>query len=990
MKKQEWLTAKYQFLSLAGCSVVLCCGLPGPASAQMSMQGQFSVGQSGAANYMVPIQAAPGVAGLEPKLAFMYSSQSGNGLMGAGWSISGLSAISRCPQTMAQDGNRGALNYDGNDRYCLDGQRLVNTPNRVTGTGVAGAYGANQTEYSTEIENFSRIISYNETGATNGPGSFVVKTRDGLTIEYGKTEDSRIEAQGRIDAQGHGVVIAWAINKVSDSKGNYYTVSYAEDNANGQYRPVRIEYGGNSAIPVMSNRAIVFDYETRPDVFPRYQSGSLNRLDVRLSKIKIVPVIASGAVSMEYVVSYAPFGPALNQSMVSSIQQCISGNCLPAVSMKYAVPDVSFSGVNFGTGGASAYWPGYATSTNQPFQFAGDFNGDGKTDFMYWDNPPAGWRVLLSTGSDWVAQNWGTGGGTGYWPNFASPSNQSFHFTGDFNGDGKTDFMYWEAGWRVLLSTGTGWTAQNWGTGGGGTGYWPNYNTMSSNQSFHFTGDFNGDGKTDFMYWDNGGWRVLLSTGSGWNAQNWGSGGGAGYWTGFSGSSNQSFHFTGDFNGDGKTDFMYWDNGGWRILLSTGSGWSASTWGVGGSTGHWVGYNNAPSNQSLHMLGDFNGDGKTDFMYWEGPSAGWRVLLSTGAGWVAQNWGAGTGLGYWSGMNTTASSQSYHFADDWNGDGKTDFMYWTSAGWRLLLSTGTGWIDQTWGTGGGTGQWLNSSTTTRQTFQMTGNFSGNGTPEFMYWDNNPAGWRVMGNPSTFNLTEISNESGVKTKVSYGVLPRMLGGRYKVDATPQSPLQLVSPSMKVVTDVDSNNGLNGFNRVSYTYGNLLGEIGTGRGILGFQWMQSEDVATGLVKRITYRQDFPFAGQVVTTGQGTSAVNFSNLGTKQFQYMCLDFVNPEAATCALAPGKRYFVYPNVIDSLNNKDLTSAGQVGVGTPGSHVTQSMDNWGNVTNTSTQTLDAAGAPTGHVKSMSNVYAPVDTNWYLGRALKSTTTVTTP
>jgi hypothetical protein len=76
-----------------------------------------------------------------PNLSLVYHSQSGDGLLGIGWSLSGLSAIYRCPATLLQDGFDGGVNYDANDRFCLDGQRLV---------AVAGAYGAHGTEYRTE------------------------------------------------------------------------------------------------------------------------------------------------------------------------------------------------------------------------------------------------------------------------------------------------------------------------------------------------------------------------------------------------------------------------------------------------------------------------------------------------------------------------------------------------------------------------------------------------------------------------------------------------------------------------------------------------------------------------------------------------------------------------------------------------------------------------------------------------------------------------
>src|SRR5690606_39189183 len=94
------------------------------AAAQMSLPGKFEVTDTGSASYTIPIQVVPGTAGLEPKLSLQYDSRSGNGLLGVGWSLSGLPSISRCGRTIAQDGQTGGVSYDANDRFCLDGQRL--------------------------------------------------------------------------------------------------------------------------------------------------------------------------------------------------------------------------------------------------------------------------------------------------------------------------------------------------------------------------------------------------------------------------------------------------------------------------------------------------------------------------------------------------------------------------------------------------------------------------------------------------------------------------------------------------------------------------------------------------------------------------------------------------------------------------------------------------------------------------------------------------
>nr|VFK45343.1 MAG: virulence plasmid B protein [Candidatus Kentron sp. SD]VFK49716.1 MAG: virulence plasmid B protein [Candidatus Kentron sp. SD]VFK81464.1 MAG: virulence plasmid B protein [Candidatus Kentron sp. SD] len=87
----------------------LCAALLHSAHAKElvgSIPGQLSVRQ-GAAVYTIPIQIPPGVAGMQSDLAITYNSNAGNGLLGVGFSLSGLSTITRCGQTIAQNRVKG-------------------------------------------------------------------------------------------------------------------------------------------------------------------------------------------------------------------------------------------------------------------------------------------------------------------------------------------------------------------------------------------------------------------------------------------------------------------------------------------------------------------------------------------------------------------------------------------------------------------------------------------------------------------------------------------------------------------------------------------------------------------------------------------------------------------------------------------------------------------------------------------------------------------
>lgn len=85
------------------------------------LPGEFSVSPTGAAIYSIPIDVPAGIGGMQPQLSLDYNSQGGNGLLGMGWSLGGLSGIARCPATLAQDNFLDPVDFDSNDRLCLDG-----------------------------------------------------------------------------------------------------------------------------------------------------------------------------------------------------------------------------------------------------------------------------------------------------------------------------------------------------------------------------------------------------------------------------------------------------------------------------------------------------------------------------------------------------------------------------------------------------------------------------------------------------------------------------------------------------------------------------------------------------------------------------------------------------------------------------------------------------------------------------------------------------
>jgi hypothetical protein len=851
------LTSRAESIIALGAAIFFALAVAS-AQAQMSTPGQFGVSPSGAATYSIPIQVPPGVAGMQPKLSLEYNSQGGNGLLGMGWNLSGLSAITRCPKTMATDGVRGVLTYEqSEDRFCLDGQRLMVTK---------GSYGAPGSEYRSEIDSFSKITAVGMAAgntAIAGPASFKVQTKAGVVMWYGETQDALIEA---VRASGYWYMNtpkAWMLNKVTDAVGNAMHFVYEEDRANGDVRIARINYGAN-AQPSTGAQSAEFVYQTRTDIVTAYDSGAFSSIVKRLSKIVTKN---NGQTIHETQLEYSSDA---NPSKLIRVSQCqADGTCLRPLVFDWQLPQLApenrvWLALNAGPGGVKV------AAADQSNQYSADFNGDGRTDYMWWNN---GWHVALSTGTEftvstaaWLSSNMMP---SGVLPYGNVPANQ---YVADFNGDGRADFMWWSNnGWYVALSTGNGFTVSPapWlNASMMPSGVTP-YGNTSANQ---YVADFNGDGRADFMWWSNNGWYVALSTGNGFTVS-------PAPWlnasmmpSGVTPYGNTSANqYVADFNGDGRADFMWWSNG-WYVALSKGNGFEPITQWLSANGGPYGAAANHPSNPRFQYIADVNGDGRADYIWF---NSGWNVALSTGLGFA-------TGVKWLdsvvpnTGIDTSpllTSSTNDVFVADLNGDGRADLMWRVYAGnnhrWYVAYSSGSSFG-------------LSHSTDLRANdlrINYLGDYDGDGIVDMMSLDNSAygSGWWVSAKAAQLNLISKFSEGGPlyyertnMTSVTYAPLSRSTSV-YKKEASgtyPQIdlslPLSVVSAHSKWVgANYSSSTSLFG-NTVTYEYGGLKADNatasvpGSGRGMLGFRWMKSTEQSTGIESYTEYSQSWPFIG------------------------------------------------------------------------------------------------------------------------------------
>src|SRR5262249_26211124 len=149
--------------------------------------------------------------------------------------------------------------------------------------------------------------------AGTGPAWFEVWTKSGQRMEFGNTSDSRALAQGKPTARN------WLVNKVSDTKGNYFTTTYVNDATNGQVYPSRIDYTGNAGAGLSPYNSVQFVYDAeRPDVVPAWHVGSLMKTTVRLSKVQ---TFAGSTMVADYRLAYAQ-SPTTGRSRVTSVTLC--------------------------------------------------------------------------------------------------------------------------------------------------------------------------------------------------------------------------------------------------------------------------------------------------------------------------------------------------------------------------------------------------------------------------------------------------------------------------------------------------------------------------------------------------------------------------------------------------------------------------------------------------------------------------------------------
>lgn len=919
-----------------------------PTTAVGHTVGSFAVTDGGAATYSIPIVVPPGVAGMQPKLSIGYSSDGGNGLLGIGWGLGGLSAISRCGKTLAQDNSNDTVLLATSDSLCLDGNKL-----RLT----SGTWGAVNSTYQTEMETFARVTAHGP--AVNGATWFSVKTKDGATLEYGNTADSRIESLNTLIPNTPRV---WALNKITDRAGNVMTFAYEEDGApNGSFRPTTITYTANSGASLSAAYRVTFQSETRPatDAVVGYIAGAVVRETKRLTAIETQyndPAVGNWRTVRKYRFSYNASGPTA-RSRLASVQECDKdSNCLAPTIISWKEPTYGWAATDSGSTAVPT-----SAGTGLPI----DMNGDGRVDFAYFDTGTATWKVAF-----------GNTDGTYTTPTNTSFGNATYHTLAlpiDVNSDGRHDLIvpHTDNTWWWLRYNGSSFTAS------------------TTNVSFtpvtvaNFTvADVTGDGRDDILYGSSP--TIYLRTNQS-SATTASFAAATAVWTTPSGEylSDLAFgppsaHFfsplqVADFDGDGRADVLTATRedvcGGepncqaddlfrWRVLQSTGTALVLKL--------SILATNATQPNRP--MVADINADGRQDLVYAAGStSKTWRYRLGNGGSAASQLMQAEVDTG----IQTGASGEG--LISDCDGDGHTDLIDTWNGTRRCMRSNGealTAGVDL--GISGA--------------FKVA-DMNGDSLLDFVYRD--AAGnlkIRLHRGSVADMVSSIADGYGNSVTITYAPLtdPTVYT---KCPVSPLCPTAAafpvvdIQPAEHVVKSYTVSDGIGGSFAITEKYAGLRVHA-QGRGLLGFASRESVDSRTGIKVTSTFRQDFPYIGleSQTTTYQpdGVSVISQT--------------INTPAELLPVQGGTnqdRHFAYVQQSEQTSRE---------VGGPSNTLqiarvtaTQSIDAYGNVTNATTTTADLTGSGQTFTTANVNTYAAADTtNWCLGFITDQTVTKTVP
>ncbi|MDA6071857.1 FG-GAP-like repeat-containing protein [Flavobacterium sp. AC] len=633
---------------------------------------------------------------MEPQISISYNSQGSVGAAGYGWNISGISSISRIPATKSHDGIIDGVDFNAVDRFAIDGQRLVLK-------NISQTYGADGTEYETEIFSNIKVKSYgvHPNGASYGPAFFLVEYPDGSKAYYGNSTDSRS-------------VTEWSITSWENVQG--IKIIYNYNSTNNLLEITSIKYGFTGSTVPINEIKFIYESISRPESY--YVGGQNITRNKRLLEIN---TLSNNIGFRNYFLEYLTTSQSYNLLWKITEKNGDKTKSLNPTVFSYENTDTAINYISNPTILNVDNLSSLNAST-----VTGDFDGDGSMDFILYPLTGASAKKKM-----WMFSGISPNTSAQTMPNFGAPLSFSNTFDEIFavNYINYQDYLMPLQGWTVVQgSTFTTYAyspsssfvqqdqktytfprfildynnecggespdivnpntakiqAKNLTTNGAGSIH---YHYESDIPHAYISGDFNGDGLTDIVAYEK---SFTYPFTSGCSTYEYTYHGGQLFfinldkrlttnYTNTAGNLYLSFSskiFVADFNGDGKSDIYVFDSGSVNVYtLDSNNQFTILAQAQL--------YDSSININRPIIIGDYNGDGKSDFMLPVEQNDAWYLYKSTGTVFIKEYKIMGNFI-----LNDPYNSYNY-FASDYDNDGKSDLTIVQNS---RNSSTGTGTI----------------------------------------------------------------------------------------------------------------------------------------------------------------------------------------------------------------------------------------------------------------------------------------------------------
>jgi RHS repeat-associated protein len=545
---------------------------------------------------------------------------------------------------------------------------------------VSGPSGSENGVYRPEITGEDFVL-LTLTGAESG-GVWEVKDASGTRTIYGAGLESRI-----YDPTKTTKTYSWYLSRIEDRNGNYLEADYDTSDYSGNHILYlkEIRYTGNDRGGMGARQWVRFITKKRSDAYITKAAGFVMKMDRMLDRIEV-------GYDSRTLWDYRLIYEESEDSGRPRLKTLQSSRHTTQPEFSYQSSTRLLLWQNVVNAGASEA----EENPDSTQYFEGDFNGDGLSDMLFFNPETGNWRAAEGRRSGGYNFKTYANRYKGY-DGFEKIRFFKGNVSGDYNGDGRSDIAFYLPETRefvVAEHDGRVFQFRSYGRLMAGI---PDIFRME-----WFPGDYDGNGLSDAVLYDEptGQWTLMLNKGGSFEFLRFsrkfqnlfrGDYNPDGNLDSVStsdisitGKDRAKIHFlVGDYNGDGRTDISLYDARSGKWIVGENHRNESSTDPVYFKL-QWKLYKvfTAPEQKLFgndRFSGDFNGDGFSDFLLFDRATGDW-IIGETQDGTI--------NFRIWS-KAPQFKEMTRWLQGDFNGDGRTDIGFFSATDGKFWIGEAT-------------------------------------------------------------------------------------------------------------------------------------------------------------------------------------------------------------------------------------------------------------------------------------------------------------